>query len=171
MRRSSLSLGLIAVVLLVFQVSLTPLLALPGLAWPMPYVFFWLLLPFAWPIRVSLLLATLYGIVLDLFFPPPGLNTFCGLWLWALRKPWLQTLHPNLPAEWPTSFSIGQLAPGEFLAYALPLTFIHHLLYFTLSRWSLHGTILLQAALSTVYTFLWEWLIFELFLRQRYVRG
>ncbi|GIV22704.1 MAG: hypothetical protein N3A68_06555 [Bacteroidia bacterium] len=170
MKVSNLTLSLIAGFLLLFQASLTPLLALPELAWPMPYVFFWLLLPFSWPTRLSLLLATAYGLLLDIVFPPPGLHTFCGLWLWALRKTWLQTLHPNLPAEWQASFSIDQLSSGEFLAYALPLTFIHHLLYFTLGRWSLHGTILLQALLSTIYTFLWEWLIFELFLRQKYAR-
>ncbi|MCX7607144.1 MAG: hypothetical protein N2170_07780 [Bacteroidia bacterium] len=154
-----------------FQAGVVPLIEVSDIAWPMPYVLFWLTLPFHWNKGLSLSFAAGFGVLMDLLFPPHGLQTFCGLWIWGLRRWWIQLFNPNLPSEWEKDFSVSSLAPGEFFFYAFPLTFWHHTLYFTLAKWSLSVEVVLQIVLSSAYTFLWEWLIFELVLRRRHVRA
>lgn len=160
--------ALLALLLPLAEGTLVPLVGLPELAWPIPSVLFWLVLPFQWGEYIGLLVATGFGLFLDLLFPPVGLHTFCGLWVWGLRKYWLRVLNPNLPPEWETSFNPTVFRAGEFFIYAFPLTLWHHLWYFGLGRWSLGSSILFLSSLSAAYTFLWEWIIFELFLRQRH---
>lgn len=159
---------LLAFLLLLAEGVLVPLVGLPELAWPIPSVLFWIMLPFHWGDRLGLLIAIGFGLSLDLLYPPLGLHTFCGLWVWGLRKPWLRVLNPNLPPEWENSFTPALFGAGEFFIYAFPLTLWHHLWYFGLGRWSLNGSTLLLSTLSAAYTFLWEWIIFELILQRRH---
>ena len=160
--------GLLAIFLLLAEGTLVPLVGFPELAWPIPSVLFWIMLPFSWGNRLGLLLSIGFGLSLDLLYPPIGLHTFCGLWVWGLRKAWLRMLNPNLPPEWEASFTPTIFQPGEFFIYAFPLTLWHHLWYFGLGRWTLSSSILLLSTLSAAYTFLWEWVIFELLLRKRH---
>lgn len=157
--------------LLGFQLVLAPILAVESTAYPAPYVLFWLMVPFTWSMWLGGGIAIGYGILLDILFPPQGLQTFSGLWVWALRKPLYRLLHPNLPPDWELSTSPRALTSVEFFTYAFPLTLVHHLWYFPLSAWQFSFLVLLRVGLSTSYSFLWEWVIFELFLRKRDVRG
>lgn len=157
--------------LLGFQLALAPALTIENFIYPAPYVLFWLMVPFSWAGLGGGMVALGYGIVLDITFPPHGLQSFCGLWVWGLRKFVYRILHPNLPPEWELSISPREMSTAVFFAYGFPLTLFHHLLYFPLAAWSLSGFILLQVGLSAAYSFLWEWIIFELTLRRRYARS
>lgn len=157
--------------LLAFEVALAPALAIENFVYAAPYVLFWIVAPFLWSGLTGGLIALGYGMLLDVIFPPYGLQTFCGLWVWGVRKFVYRTLHPNLPPEWERSASPRELSTAGFFAYAFPLTLIHHLLYFPLAAWTFSGLVLLQGGLSAAYTFLWEWIIFELILRRRHARA
>lgn len=161
---------LVGIFLLLYQGLLAPAFVIQNLAWPMPYVLFWLILPFGEAAWQSFLAATVYGVLLDLSFPAYGLHTFCGLWVWGLRSWWLSVLHPHLRKEAQKDFSVRTLSSVEFFTYAFPLTLWHHLWYFSLSHWKLNFQTGLISILSAAYTFLWEWSIFELFLRTAYER-
>jgi len=168
--REGLEIAALGVGLIAFQGLVAPALAIPGLAWPLPYVLFWLSLPFRWKAEVTLLVSLVFGVLLDLIFPPWGLHTFCGLFVWALRRRWLHLLHP-LPTEAEeAAFSLPELSSTEFFVYAFPLTLVYLLGYFPLAAWEFSGQTLLLIVLSGLYTFLWEWSIFELILRRRHAR-
>ncbi|MCX8111604.1 MAG: hypothetical protein N3E49_00180 [Bacteroidia bacterium] len=161
---------LLGVSLVAFQAVLSPALSIQNLAYPSPLVLFWLVLPFAWNPVIGTLVAIGFGVVTDLLFPPGGLQTFCGLWVWILRKSVYQLLHPNLPTDWELMVSPRDLSSTGFFAYAFPLTLMHHLLYIPLAAWRLSGEILAYAGLSAIYSFMWEWIIFELSLRKRHAQ-
>lgn len=165
-RLALLGLGLIG-----FQLTVSPVLSVENLAYPAPYLLFWLIAPFSWVGWRGGLGAVGYGLVLDVLFPPHGLQTFCGLWVWSLRKGIYRLLYPNLPPEWEISVSPRNLSSGGFFAYAFPLTLLHHLIYFPMAMWDFSTNVLLRVGLSAAYSFLWEWIIFELTLRRRYVRA
>ncbi|MEN2993300.1 MAG: hypothetical protein ABDH91_07075 [Bacteroidia bacterium] len=160
---------LYSVLLLAFQGALAPALQVPGWAWPMPYVLFWLFLPFSWRWEWEIGAAVLFGGVLDVLFPPIGLQTFCGLWVWGLRRFWLRLLHPSLMGDEARAFAPQRLSTLDFFLYAMPLTLWHHLWYFPLAEWRLHLGTLGRALLSSTYSFVWEWIIFELFLKRPHV--
>ncbi|MCS6896008.1 MAG: hypothetical protein NZZ60_07700 [Bacteroidia bacterium] len=157
--------------LIAFQMLLAPSLSIENLVYPAPYVLFWLMLPFSWSPQVIGVLSVIYGVFMDILFPPYGLHTFCGLWVVALRKLIFRVAHPNLPPEWELTTSTRSLGMGEFFLYAFPLTLLHHMWYFPLAAWELSSTVLLGLGLSTTYSFLWEWIIFVVALRQRHVRN
>ncbi len=165
-----LEVALLGVGLLVWQGVMAPALALPEVAWPLPYALFWLSLPFRWGAEVTLLVSVAFGVLLDLISPPWGLHTFCGLWVWALRRRWLTLLHPFPTEAEEASFSLGELSSTEFFVYAFPLTVVYLLGYFPLAMWELSNRTLLLIAFSSLYSFLWEWSIFELILRRRHAR-
>ncbi|MCS7189056.1 MAG: hypothetical protein RMJ66_05005 [Bacteroidia bacterium] len=169
--KSVLKVAGIGALLIAFQAILAPLTLIPSLAIPMPYVLFWLTLPFSWEGRLSLMAAFIYGIILDIFFPPHGLQTLCGLWVWAVRRLWLRILNPQLSPDSEKAFSLSSLERGEFFAYVFPLTAWHHLWYLFLARWTIDGNGLIYFTLSTIYTFVWEWIIFELVLRTTNARA
>lgn len=169
--KDALLLFLMAVTLLLFQMALSPMLRVENLAYPAPYVLFWMIVPFSWSPLLSGVVAITFGMLLDIVMPPHGLQTFCGLWVIGLRKGIFRLSHPNLPPEWELTVSLRDLSSGAFFLYAFPLTLIHHLLYFPLASWQLSGSILLQIGLSAAYSFLWEWIIFELTIRRHYVRA
>ncbi|MEN3041518.1 MAG: hypothetical protein ABDH66_08290 [Bacteroidia bacterium] len=157
--------------LLVFQLILAPSLSVENIAYPAPYVLFWLLLPFSWSPWTVGALAISYGALMDILFPPHGLQTFCGLWIMALRKLIFRISHPNLPPEWELNTSLYHLTLGEFFLYAFPLTLLHHMWYFPLAAWEVSWVVFFRAGLSTTYTLLWEWIIFVIALQQRHVRS
>ncbi|MCS7297874.1 MAG: hypothetical protein RMK19_01330 [Bacteroidia bacterium] len=166
-----ISIAFIGFLLLSFHALLSPILSIENIAYPAPYILFWMILPFSWSFIKGGAVAIAYGILLDLLFPPHGLQTFCGLWVWGLRKPIYRLLHPTLPPEWELTTSVRQFNSSEFFAYAFPLTLLHQLWYLSLAAWNLSFQVLLLIGLSAAYTFFWEWIIFEIGLRQRYVRA
>lgn len=165
--REILQVIVLGVGLLAFQGLLAPALALADLAWPLPYILFWLSLPLRWDAEATLLISVAFGLLLDLLTPPWGLHTFCGLWVWALRGRWLRLLHPFPTEAEETSLSLEELSSTDFFAYAFPLTLAYLLGYFPLATWEFSSHTLLLITLSGLYTFLWEWSIFELILRRR----
>ncbi len=119
-----------------------------------PYVGFWLMLPYEWRSEVNLLLSALFGLILDTFFPPHGLYTFCGLSLWAIRGLWLSVLFQRQPDKG----LIAEMTPTEWVTYALPLVMAYMLLYFALQDLSLMAFV--KGILSGAYSFLGTWVIF-----------
>ncbi len=128
-----------------------------------PYVLFWLVLPFSWAAEVSLVVSFTFGLVLDLFFPPYGIHSFSGLWVWALRGWWIQFARPfSAPDEipHPETFSLG-----EWTLYAFPLCSVYLLSYYLLQAFS--WEVLIWAILSASYSFIGALVIFVIFVSRR----
>lgn len=163
--RESIAFLIIGLITLLFQLGLARHISMPAYAIPMPYVIYWLYLPLRWNPYWSLAAAAVFGILLDILFPPYGLQSYCGLWVWGLRRVWLRSLHPTLPEEAESTF-LQRFSSADFFAYAFPLTLWHHLWYIPLVEWSLGFHTLLRIGLSSLYSFFWEWVIFELLLHR-----
>jgi len=131
-----------------------------------PYVIFWLVIPFTWAAELSLIVGLVFGLVLDVFFPPYGAHAFSGLWVWALRKVWAQIVRPfQSPDEVPRPETFGL---GEWTLYAFPLCLVYLLSYSLLQ--AISWEIILWALLSASYSFLGMSVIFAIFVRQNNAR-
>ncbi|HPE96612.1 MAG: rod shape-determining protein MreD [Chitinophagales bacterium] len=121
-----------------------------------PYVFpmFIMLLPFATPRWLVLILAFISGLIVDMFNNTPGMHASAMLVLAFLRPAVTRLLTPITGYEGIQAPSMGRLGFIWFLLYALLLTSIHHLVYFQLEVLSFSnlGYTLLNTAASVLFS-------------------
>ncbi len=140
--------------LIFFQVLILNHINLVGYTNPYLYVYFILLLPFATPRWLLLLLAFIMGLSIDLFSNTPGLNAAATV-LMAFCRPFVIQSISNIPEE-----ELG-LQPSLriqrfkwFLSYATILVLIHHfaLFYLEIFRFTEFFQTLLRLLLSSIFT-------------------
>ncbi len=158
--------GLLFVALPVLQYLIGTSIAIKPWVLFEPYVLFWLVIPPNWAAEVSLLMSFAFGMVLDIFFPPYGIHSFSGLWVWALRGWWIRLIRPfqasnEMPR--PETFSLG-----EWTLYAFPLCTLYLLCYYLLQ--TLSWEVLLWAILSASYSFIGTLVLFAIFVKGKDVK-
>lgn len=119
-----------------------------------PYVYFILCLPFAVPAALSLILAFLMGISLDIFSNGGGIHAASAVLTAYLRPAVLRLLMPAGGYEDIQSPSLSRLRFSWFLPYASALIVLHLFTLFMLESMSLQGFgyLLLKVLLSGFFT-------------------
>jgi len=140
--------------LVLFQVLILNHLNLGGYTNPYFYIYFILLLPFATPRWLLLILAFILGLSIDIFTNTYGLNAAATL-IMAFCRPYVIRIISREPEE---AFGIQPSLWSEgfqwFTLYSLILVLIHHiaLFYLELFRFTEFFSTLLRVLTSTVFT-------------------
>ncbi len=127
-----------------------------GIATPMPYVYFLLILPSVTPRWVFIIAGFALGMGIDLFTDTPGMGS-ASLCLCGFLSPCLLRLFTPADKEdeelQPSSHSMKW---GGFLGYALSLVLIHCLIFFTIEAFSFNDwqTLFAKIAGSAAFTLL-----------------
>lgn len=125
-----------------------------GMAYPLPYIFAMLMLPFETPKWLYLCLGFIYGLLLDVTIDTLGMHTSACVFL-GLLIPLVVRIIPVREnfgiTDSPTMASRGL---RWYLIYALILTFAHHTWLFFIEwfKFSSVGWLILKIILSTLYT-------------------
>lgn len=125
------------VTLILLQVFLLKNISYYNMVSPFPYILFILLLP----IRISnfllFTLSVLCGLSVDVFYNTLGLHSAA-----CVAMAWTRSTFMNITLQYEdyeamTTPKMGTMPTQWFLIYAFVLTFIHHLVLFTLEIFSL----------------------------------
>ncbi len=153
--------------LILFQVLILNNINLGGYTNPYLYVYFILLLPYATPRWLLLVLAFLMGISIDIFTNTPGLNAAATV-LMAFFRPYVIRSVSHLPEE-DMGIQPSLKIQGFiwFFYYSSILVLIHHctLFYLEIFRFSEFFQTLLRIFVSSIFTivliFLSEYLFYR----------
>ena len=140
--------------LIFFQVLILNHINLGGYTNPYLYVYFILLLPFATPRWLLLMLAFIMGLSIDLFSNTPGLNAAATV-LMAFFRPFVIRSISNIPEEeLGVQPSLKIQGFKWFLSYAVILVLIHHfaLFYLEMFRFAEFFQTLSRVILSSAFT-------------------
>lgn len=119
------------------------------------YISFILFLPIKLDRLWVLFLSFLIGILIDIFYDTLGIHTAACVLIGFLRG-FLITLYGlDSNDEIVSVISIRSVKIQVFLSYVLILTFIHHLLLFSIeaNHWGLFQEVMVRSFLSTIFTF------------------
>lgn len=119
------------------------------------YIMFLLSLPISLPRSITMSLAFVCGLFVDLFYNSPGINAATCVLLMFSRPYILPFLNTQGFSDNITTLSISSVGIRVYSIYALVFIFIHHLALFALQEASLNRfwEILSKTTLSTFYTF------------------
>jgi len=125
-----------------------------GLVYSMVYVIAIIMLPFDTKLTLTVAIALLLGIGVDMFSDTFGLHTSSALLIGYFRPKLLDLLRPRDGYDKALIPSIHDMGKGWFLLFSAILIGAHHLWFFTfeLLRFDLIGTILLKTICSSVIT-------------------
>ena len=140
--------------LILFQVLILNHINLGGYTNPYLYVYFILLLPFATPRWLLLILAFIMGLSIDIFSNTPGLNAAATV-LIAFLRPYVIRSISNIPEEeLGIQPSMRILGFKWFLSYATILVVIHNfaLFYLEIFRFAEFFQTLFRVILSSIFT-------------------
>lgn len=153
------------ILLLLLQVFVLNHILISGRVAPSLYLLFILLLPFHIPRWGLLFCGFLLGLSLDIFMNTAGMHAAACALIAFLRPLIINILRPQ------KGFEIGQVTPSvvtmgwvPFLTYAAILTFIHHLVYYTVEVFDFNNffylsvKILLSTALTIAMIMVFEML-------------
>lgn len=118
--------------LVVLQVPMLHNWVFYGVAFPLPYVGFLLLLPHGVNRVQSMLLSAFIGLVMDLFSSTPGMHMSVSI-LVAFTRPWLvDTITDATDVD--RELSLSYLGFVRFVTYILPMVLLHHFVLFALEN-------------------------------------
>jgi hypothetical protein len=140
--------------ILLQSVVVSRILLFDGLVLPMIYIFGILMLPFATPRWLLLLIGFVSGLIMDYFAGPLGLHTSACVVL-AFAQPMMQRfLSPREGYDNSQRPTIQRMGLAWYLTYAGVLTFIHHAWFFFLEAYTFESFFyrLLHIILSSVAT-------------------
>lgn len=123
---------------------------------PFLYILFLLWLPVNMPKLLSLPIALLTGLTIDMFQNTPGMHAAACLLMIYVRPYWLKMIAPRDGYDIETEPSIKKLGFAWYMAYASLLVFAHHffLFYIEVFRFSEFFDTLTRIALSSILTLL-----------------
>lgn len=123
---------------------------------PFLYILFLLWLPVNMPKLLSLPIALLTGLAIDMFQNTPGMHAAACLLMIYVRPYWLKMIAPRDGYDIETEPSIKKLGFAWYLAYATLLVFVHHFFLFFIEvfRFSEFFDTLTRIALSSILTLL-----------------
>ncbi|MBR1627565.1 MAG: hypothetical protein IJ681_10550 [Bacteroidales bacterium] len=142
-------------IILVFcQIFLLNNIYFLGFINPMLYVWFIILLPFATPNWLVLILSFILGVSVDIFSADAGFNAFICTLTGFIRPMLLNFFSGNVDNVTHTRPSSVSLGVKNFLLFTSSVVLIHHFLYFFISAFSFNEIlqILLRSVLSSVVT-------------------
>lgn len=141
------------VVLVLLQVLILNNINLFGYLNPYVYIVF----VFFYPLRKEkgsfLFLSFLIGLCIDFFSNSGGINAAATLFIAFIRLPILTKILNKTDFDY-QSFNLRSMPIGKSYSYIVLLTFIHHLILYSLEYFSINsfGVILKNTLLSTIFT-------------------
>ena len=151
--------ALIAAQVLIFSnIKFSPFIS------PYVYPLFILLLPFATPRWLLIILGFVTGLTLDLFVGSLGMHAAACVLLAYLRPSLISIITPK-GAEFEVEPNINLQGATWFAIYLGLATFIHHLCYFLIESWTFYNPFisLLRIILSTGFSVLFMMIFLVLF--------
>jgi hypothetical protein len=133
-----------------------------------PYVLFILLLPFNTPKPLTLVLAFVLGLCVDMFYDTQGMHAMACLTMAFVRSSVLELFAPREGYDEQLKPTIAYMGVGWFSSYALILILVHHFVLFYVEAFTFHEFFrtLLRVLGSTLATFSFIYLMQFLFYRQ-----
>jgi len=132
-----------------------------------PYVLFVLLLPFNTPKPLTLILAFILGLCIDMFYDTQGMHAAACITMAFVRSFVLELFAPREGYDEQLKPTISYMGVGWFSSYALILIFTHHLVLFYIEAFTFTEFFrtMLRVLGSTVATFGFIYLMQFLFYR------
>jgi cell shape-determining protein MreD len=132
-----------------------------------PYILFILLLPFNTPKPLTLILAFVLGLCVDMFYDTQGMHASACIIMAFVRSFVLELFAPREGYDEQLKPTITYMGTAWFSSYALVLILVHHLVLFYIEAFSFHEFFrtLLRVLGSTVATFSFIYLLQFLFYR------
>jgi rod shape-determining protein MreD len=154
MINSILRLGLIFILLILFQVLLFNNIQFSGYVNPYVYIMFILLLPVEIPSWLLLLLSFATGLIMDFFSGSPGMHTSATVFAGFIRPYVLRVISPRDGYEPGSDLSLLIYGFRWFLSYALIVVLVHHtiLFYLEVFRFSDFFRTMLRVLLSSLFS-------------------
>ncbi|MBA3901310.1 MAG: rod shape-determining protein MreD [Bacteroidetes bacterium] len=142
--------------LIAIQILVLNNIQLSGFLNPYLYVLFILMLPFETPKWLTMVLAFMIGLSVDIFSDSPGMHAAASTFMAFCRPMVLKIIQPRDGYEFTLSPTIAQMGVSWFLTYAVILIFLHHLVYFYIEifRFNEFFAIFTRVILSSIFTLL-----------------
>ncbi len=118
------------ILLVLLQVLLLNNIQLSGLINPYIYVWFILTLPVDIPKWITLFIALILGLTIDMFMNTMGMNAAATVFLAFCRPLLLKAMAPRDGYEFDTQPTVEKMGLGWFITYAAILVFLHHIFLF-----------------------------------------
>jgi len=156
------------VVLVLLQVLIFNNINLFGYLNPYIYILFVIYYPLKKERGTFLLLSFLLGLCIDFFSDSGGINAAATLFIAYIRLPILTSILRKSDLDY-LSFNIRSISFGKSFTYIFTLTFIHHLILFSLDYFSLNelGSILNKTITTTLFTISLIYISIILFTKKR----
>ena len=156
------------IVLIILQVLIFNHINLFGYINPLFYIIFIFYFPLKKEKTAVLFFSFFLGLSIDFFSDTGGINTAATLFIAYFRLPILSTILGKSDFDY-LLFNIRSLSFAKSFWYILSLTFIHHLIVFTLDYFSLNefGTIFLKTISTTTLSLSLIFLAIILFTKRR----
>ncbi|MDR2839892.1 MAG: rod shape-determining protein MreD [Paludibacter sp.] len=146
---------LLFVALVLIQVLVLNNIQFLGFVNPYIYILFLLSQPVKQPRMLTLTLAFMLGITIDIFSSTLGIHAFATVFVAFIRSGVIK-LFFSIDEGFNPSPSFFSLGVGVYIRYVSVIVVIHHILLFTLEAFSFanFGFVLLKALLSAIITIL-----------------
>lgn len=156
------------IVLIILQVLIFNNINLFGYLNPLFYIIFIFYFPLSKEKTSILFFSFFMGLAIDFFSDTGGINAAATLFIAYFRLPILSTILGKSDFDY-LLFNIRSISFSKSFWYILSLTFIHHLIVFTLDFFSINefGSILLKTISTTVFTVSLIFLAIILFTKRR----
>jgi rod shape-determining protein MreD len=141
-------------VLVLVQILIFNNIEIGGYMIPYVYILFILLLPFETPGWITLILAFLLGLIVDIFCESLGLHTAATVFMAFLRPYVLAYFSPREGYESGSFPRIFYYGLPWFIKYSLILVLSHHLILFYLEMFTFHDffSTFIRVILSTLFS-------------------
>ena len=156
MSRNILQIGISFIFFIFLQVLIFRNIFIFGHAACFIYIGFLLLLPFEYNAIILILAGFLTGITIDVFYDTLGIHAASSVLAMFIRSSWVNVITPRGGYEIGAFPSISIMGFQWYLAYALPLIFIHHLALYFIEASGFSGFFFTFSKIlsSTVFTFI-----------------
>jgi rod shape-determining protein MreD len=128
---------------------------------PYLYVLFIITLPTGFSRALSLVVAFLLGLSIDIFANTPGVHTFATVFAAFVQQPLLSLFVPREYEKQTLVPSMATLGSGAFFRYAALMILLHHTVLFVVEAFSFHhfGLLVLRIVASSIFTFILVFII------------
>ena len=169
MNSSSIKFILQSVIFFLLQIVIFRNVALFDVGFCFVYIAIILLLPLETDRILTLVVAFLIGLIIDVFYNSFGVHASAAVILAFIRFYWVNAIAPQGGYDPNVSPNITNMGVQWFLAYALPMLFVHHFtLFFTeAGGFTFFWFTLLKVMMSTFLTFVVIILIQVLFVNPK----
>jgi len=110
------------------------------------------LLPIKWPKPIVLVLAFVFGIMMDMFYDSPGVHAGALVFMAYIRGLIFRIFEPSEGYAMDSKPMISNLGIGWFVSYASLALLIHHFAYFSLEAFSY--VYMVEILLRTIFSFM-----------------